>query len=126
MATGIEAAVITLGLFPLAIKGIEFYINFTQNFKEAKHFKRTLDNFKRDLLIEKSIFGNIWYTLVARAGILIEPKMEFSPAIMEEVLSCLPPYAIKSFINGCQELNSILSELTEKFREYEQDRVCLD
>ena len=126
MVTGIEAAGVALGLFPLVIEGIKFYISSAEKFKEMKHYKRTLDKFRRELVMEKSKFDNILCALVSRAGVLIEPNMEFSPEIMEEVISCLPLYAVKSFVNGCQDLNSILRELTEKFREYEQDRVCMD
>ena len=75
--------------------------------------------------MEKSKFDNIWYTLTNRAGVYIEPS-GLSPEAMKGVLSYLPPYAIENFVDNCQEVNTILSELMEKFRKYEQDRVCVD
>ena len=126
MVTGIEAAGLALGLFPLVIEGIKFYISSAEKFKEMKHHKRTLDKFRRELVMEKSKFDNIWYTLVSRAGVRMEPNMEFPPETVEEVLSCLPQYAVGSFINGCQELNTILEKLAEKFQKYEQNKVGID
>lgn len=91
-----------------------------------KHYKRTLDKFRRELLMEKTKFENTWYILVRKAGVPTEPNMEFSPKIMEEVLSWLPKYAVESFINGFQELHAILRELMEKFQKHEQDKVSKD
>lgn len=123
MVTGIEAAGLALGLFPLVIEGIKFYISSAEKFKEIKHHKRTLEKFKRELEMEKSKFHNIWYTLVSKAGVLTRPNMEFSSEIMEEVLPCLPRYAVESLVNGFQEWHTILDELMEKFKEYNQDEV---
>ena len=126
MATGFEVIGVALGLFPLVIEGVKFYISSAGKFKEMKHHKRTLDKFRRELVMEKSIFDNIWGTLVGRAGVPIEPDTKISPEIIGRVLSCLPPYTVESFVNGCQELNTILEELQEKFQKYEQDRVTID
>ena len=119
MATGIEAAGLVLGLFPIVLEGIQFYISSAEKFKEMKHHKRTLVKFRRELEMEESIFDNIWSRLVSRAG-------AHTRSNMEEVLFCLPPNAARSFAHGCQELNTILSELTQKFEKYEQDKVGLD
>ena len=123
MVTGIQATGVALGLFPLVIEGIKFYINSAERFKEMKHYKRTLDRFRRELLMEKTKFDNTWYTLVSKAGGLNEPDMEFSPETMEEVLSWLPKYAVESFIDGFQELHAILRELMERFQKHEQNKV---
>ena len=123
MVTGIEVAGVAFGLFPIVIEGIECYISSAEKVKEMLHHRRTLDEFRRELEMEKSIFDNIRCTLEDRAGVLIEPNMEFPQKIMEEVLSCLPQSAVASFVNGCQELNTILRELTERFQKFEQDMV---
>lgn len=115
MITGIEAAGLVLGLFPIVIEGVQFYTSSAEKFKETRQHKHTLDEFRRELEMEESIFDNIWGTLMSRTGVLGQPNMN-------GVFSCLPPYAKKSFINGCQELNTILNELSEKFQRYEQDR----
>lgn len=125
MVTGIEAAGLALGLFPVVIEAIKLYMSSAEKFREMKHHKHTLAKFRRELVMEKTKLDNIWYTLVSKAGVLIEPNMEFSPEIMKEVLSWLPPYAVESVVNSFQELNTILGELTEKFRKYEQDQVGL-
>lgn len=112
MVTGIEAAGLVLGLFPLVIEGIEFYINSTETVKEIMRHKRTLNEFMRELEIEKCIFDNTYYTLEGRAG----------GSNTEGVLPYLPP----CFDDGCQELNTILRNLMENFQKYEQDIVGID
>ena len=118
-----DAVGVALGLFPLLIEGIKFYISSAEKFKETKHHKSTLDKFRRELMMEKNKFDNIWYTLVNKVGVLIEPNMEFSKEVMDEVLSGLPPYAVESFVNGFQELAAILRQLMERFEKHEQTRV---
>lgn len=118
MVTGIEAAGLVLGLFPIVIQGIQFYISSAEEFKEMWHHKRTLDKFRRELEMEESIFDNIWSRLMSRAG---APRSD-----TEGILSCLPPNAGKSFAYGCQELYTILSGVAEKFEKYKQDKVGLD
>lgn len=125
MVTGIEAAGVALGLFPLVIEGIKFYVSFAKQLKQMKHHKHTLQKFRRDLIMEKTKFNNTWYTLVGRAGEHIELNTKPSSKTIESVLSCLPKYAVRSFVDGCQELNTILEKLIEKFIKYEQS-VGLD
>ena len=76
MATGFEVIGVALGLFPLVIEGVKFYISSAGKFKEMKHHKRTLDKFRRELVMEKSIFDNIWGTLVGRAGVPLSPTLK--------------------------------------------------
>ena len=126
MVTGIEAAGLALGLFPIVIEAIKLCISSAEEFEETRHHKRTLNKFRRELLMEQTIFANTWYKLVGRAGVNIEDDTEFRPEIVEKVLSWLPSYAVESFVNGFQELSTILGELTEKFKKYEKDKVCID
>lgn len=122
-----EAAGLALGLFPLVMKGITLYIDSTEEIIEMVDHKPTLDKFKRELGVEKSIYDNIWYELGDRTGVFVEPNnVEPSPDIINEVLSCLRPHSIKSFRDACSELDTILRELTEKFQKYEQNLVGMD
>ena len=120
MVTGIEAAGLALGLFPLVIEGVKFYVSFTKRFTEMIDHKHTLDTFRRELVMEKSLFGNTWYTLMIRAGVHIDPSTKSPTKTTERVLSCLPAYAVGSFVDSCQELNTILRDLEDKFQKYEQ------
>ena len=125
MVTGIEAAGLALGLFPLVLEGITIYISSAEKVAEIIRHKRTLNKFRRELEMEKSIFDNTWYILGSRAGVPIKPNVDLPPEILEEVLSCLPPCAVDSFANGCQELITILSGLMGKLGKYEEDMVCI-
>lgn len=111
MVTGIEAAGLVFGLFPLVIEGIGFYISSAEKVKEMMRHKHTLDKFRRDLETEKCLFDNIYHILESRAG-----------GSNTGVLPYLPP----CFDDGCQELNTILRTLMENFQKYEQDVVGID
>lgn len=124
MVTGIEAAGLALGLFPIVMEAIKLCISLAEEFEETKHHNRTLNKFRRELQMEQSILINTWCKLVEQAGVTVENNREFSPEIVKEVLAWLPPYAVESFVNGFQDLSTILGELTEKFKKYEQDKVC--
>ena len=126
MVTGIEAAGLALGIFPLVIEGIKFYISFAKKVKQMKHYKRTLEQFRRELVMEKSKFDNTWFTLAKRAGIDIEPNKEPPQLAMKRLLSCLPKYVVESFIDACQEFSDTLGELREMFQRYNQDSVGMD
>ena len=123
MVTGIEAAGLALGLFPVVLEGITFYISTIEKSIEIIRHKRTLKKFRRELVMEKSIFDNTWYILRSRSGVTFEPNVDPSPETLEAVLSCLPPCAVGSFIDGCLELITILNELTEKLQRYTQEMV---
>ena len=124
MATGFEVAGLALGLFPLVLDGVTIYLNSTEKVTEIIRHKRTLNKFMRELEMEKSVFDNIWYILGNRAGVPIEPNVNPSLEILEKVLSCLSPYAVNSFLRGCQELVTILKDLKEKLQKYAQEVVC--
>lgn len=122
-----EAAGLALGLFPLVMKGITLYISSTEEVIEMVDHKPTLDKFKRELGVEKSIYDNIWYELGDRTGVFVEPNnVEPSPETIKEALSCLRPHSVRSFRDACSELDTILRELTEKFQKYEQNLVGMD
>lgn len=123
MATGFEAAGLVLGLFPILIEGVTMYMSSIEKAKGMIRHRRTLKRFKRDLEMEKSVFDNIWIILLDRAGISGEPDIDPSPEITEAVLSCLPACTVKSFLNGCQELITMLNEMNEKLQNYEQEVV---
>ena len=126
MITGIESAGLALGLFPLVIEGVKFYISSADTCREIMRHKRTLHDFRRELVVEKTISDNRWYILMSRAGVHFDLNIEPSPDIVERVLSCLPTPTAWAFVDRCQELNKILSSLAEKFQKYEQDTEGMD
>lgn len=125
MVTGVEAAGLALGIFPLVIEGIDSYIDFAKKVKQMKHHKRTLEQFRRELKMEKGKFKNTWFTLAGRTGVDIEPNMQPPPIAMTKLLSCLPAYAVVSFTDTCQEFDTIIKELRDKFQKY-NDSVGMD
>lgn len=126
MVTGIEVVGLALGLFPLVIQGIETYISSAAKVEEMVHHRQTLGEFRRELEMEKTKFDNLWYMLGDRAGVPVEPNEELTSATIEDVLSCLHPSSIKCFIDASQELDSILRELTKKFKKYQENIVGMD
>lgn len=144
MATGFEAAGLALALFPFVLEGIAIYQSSAERVAEIIRHKRTLTKFRRDLETEKAIFENTWYKLRIRAGVLVEPNVTesygpeynvqrssrlvravYGPEIVKAVLSCLPPHTADSFLDGCQELTTILTELSERLDKYNQDMVAM-
>jgi len=125
MATGIEAAGLALGLFPIVLEGLKFYIASADAVREMKRHKRTLDQFRRDISMEKCKFENTWYTLVGRAGMDLDMLGEqpWEAHVEAALISSLPAGSAGSFVDGCQDLNAILEELAERFVKYEKDTV---
>ena len=121
----IEAVRLVLQLFGLMIEGIEMYIRSREDVTEmVRH--RTLIGFKRQLKMEQSVFNNAWYRLAGRADVGIFPNVELSPEIMTGALSFLKADAVKHFVDTCQELGTVLTELAKKFRKTVQNLVGLD
>lgn len=125
MITGIEAAGIALGLFPIVLEALKFYTTSADTVKEMKRHKRTLDQFRRDINMEKCKFENTWYALVVRAGLDLNMvgKQPWEAHLEATLISSLPAGAASSFVDGCQDLNAILEELAQKFVKYEKDMV---
>ena len=126
MVTGIEAAGLALGLFPIVLEGITFYISAAGKVIELIRHKRTLDQFMTDLEVEKAIYDNIWRTLGSRVDMEIEPSVETPRETINKVLSCLNLDTQKSFVNSCKELDGILIKLRNKFQKYEQNIDGMD
>ena len=124
--SGFEVAGITLALFSLVVDGVTNYTSVAEKIKQMKDHKGILIEFRRELEMERTIFDNLWYTLSIRSRVDVKPNVDPPPEILKAVLSCLPPRAINSFLNGCQELIKILSELKAKFKKYEQDLVGIN
>lgn len=124
--SGFEVAGLTLALFSLVLEGVTNYSSVAEKVKQMKDHRGTLNEFLRELEMERTVFDNIWYTLRIRSGVKVEPNVDPSPEILEAVLSCLPQRSIKSFLSGCQELITILKELKTKFEKYERNLVGKD
>ena len=125
MVTGIEAAGIVLGLFPIVLEGLKFYTRSADTVREMKRHKRTLDQFRRDISMEKCKFENTWYALVGRAGMDLSMLGEqpWGAYVEQTLISCLPAGSASSFIDGCQDLNTTLEELAQRFVKYETNTV---
>lgn len=124
--SGIEAIALALGLFPLVLDGVTNYASVAGKVKQMRNHKNTLNELKRELEMEGAIFENTWNTLRIRSGVKVELNMDPSKETLEAVLSCLPPRAVNSFLNGCQELSEILKKLNTNFEKYEQNVVGID
>jgi len=58
MATGIEAAGLVLGAFPLAIEAIKAYSDGMKTVKDMKNYQQILRQFSRDLRVERCKYDN--------------------------------------------------------------------
>ena len=127
MVTGIEFAGLLLGIFPLVIEGLKFYLDATVRVKEMRRHEATLTRFLRDVDMEKSKFNNIWYSLVSISGInpkIVAEPVPWPPSIEVKLLACLPPHSVLSFTDACKDMNETLKKLAGRFQKYNQDRVC--
>ena len=126
MVTGIEAAGLALGLFPIVLEGVTFYISSAGKVIELIRHKHTLDRFMTDLEVEKAIYDNTWRKLGSRVDMEIEPNVVTPRETINQVLSCLNGDTRKSFVNLCKELDEILIQLINKFEKYEENVVGMD
>jgi len=126
MVTGIECAGLLLGVFPLVLEGIKFYLEAAKRVKQMKRHGATLTHFLREVEMEQSKFDNIWYSLVAISGInpkIVAEPMPWHPSVEEKLLACLPSHSVPSFVRACQEMNEILEKLAHRFQKYNEDKV---
>ncbi|KAF8536846.1 hypothetical protein BDD12DRAFT_807443 [Trichophaea hybrida] len=63
MVTGIEAAGLALGAFPIAVEFIKFYANGARTMQDMRHHRHILDGFVRELDMEFCKFANTCYDL---------------------------------------------------------------
>ena len=128
---GLNAVVAALKLFPHVLGVVTniagaTYASATEKGKQMGDHKGTLDDFKRELEMERMIFENTWDTLRIRSGVNVEPNVDPSPEIVQAISSCLLPHAVNTFFNDCQELTTVLTGLKTKLEIYEQDLVGID
>jgi len=126
MVTGIECAGLLLGLFPLVLEGLKFYLQAADRVKQMRRHEATLTRFLREVDMEKCKFDNIWYSLVSISGInpmIVAEPMPWHPSVEEKLLACLPSHSVPSFVGACQDMNEILEKLAHRFQKYNEDRV---
>lgn len=103
-------------LFLLVIDRIRLYTQAPSQFGEAVRYKRLLDEFRRGLETEYTVYSNTLHLLVSRTGL----RTKFDTAeITTAVLFCLPKLSRQRFIDGCRILHEVLEELERRFPKYE-------
>ncbi|KAF8424837.1 hypothetical protein EV426DRAFT_597389 [Tirmania nivea] len=124
MITGIECAGLLLGVFPLVLEGLKFYLHAVDRVKQMRRHEATLTRFLREVDMEKCKFDNIWYSLISISGIdpkIVAEPMPWDPSVEEKLLACLPSHSVPSFVGACQDLNDILKKLAQRFQKYNED-----
>lgn len=127
MVTGIECAGLLLGIFPLVVEGLKFYLDAADRVKQMRRHKAIFTRFLREVDMEKCKFDNIWYSLVSISRInpkIVAEPMPWDPDVKAKLLECLPPHSVPSFVAACQEMNEILGKLARRFQKYNEDKVC--
>ncbi|RPB29196.1 hypothetical protein L211DRAFT_817538 [Terfezia boudieri ATCC MYA-4762] len=126
MVTGIECAGLLLGLFPLVLEGLKFYLVAADRVKHMRRHEATLIRFLREIEMEKCKFDNIWFSLVSISGInpeIVAEPMPWHPSVEDKLLACLPSHSVPSFVGACQDMNEILKKLAHRFQKYNEDRA---
>lgn len=68
MVTGIEAAGLALGIFPLVLKGVEVYMDGLDTAKDLWHWRRQLRFIYRELQVEFALFESTCERLIEEVG----------------------------------------------------------
>ena len=123
---GPEVTKLSFELFSNVFEGIAVYMHSAEKVKELIRYRRTLEEFRRELEVENIVYDNIWCILRSRAGVLVKTNMNPSTTVITEVLSYLQPSARQSFVNACNELVITLSGLETMFQKYGQNLVSKD
>ena len=121
--SGFEITGIVFGGFPLLIEGVKYFAGVSANYKEIYGPGRMLDEFRRVLETEETVFNNTVHLLISRAGVRTKSNR---PKITERALACLPKQARMGFHRCCIELGQTLEGLEQKFRKYKRDVVGID
>ena len=123
MVTGIEAAGLVLGAFPLLLQGLNYYISSAGKVKELWNHRDTLKQFTRDIRTEMTIFKNSWSRLQQMVG--GDPDADIGDMLCwsDKLKSHLDRESITSIGDTCEGLNEILDALVQKFEKYERTKV---
>ncbi|KAF8537861.1 hypothetical protein BDD12DRAFT_199079 [Trichophaea hybrida] len=117
MLTGIEIANLTLSIFPLVLKGLDFYLQLAPKMKEIKDYQEVLVCVVRELKLKKARFENTCEFLLE--GVLWPEQLAklldgngWSDLQFQEVLEmCLRPNAAQAFTDAVTDLRKPLNDL---------------
>ena len=119
MVTGIEAAGLVLGVFPIVIDGLRYCIDSAKKAKGAARHKYVLRRFIRDIEAEMTIFVDTWYHLTG-----YDPSQGNVPeACAPKLPTHLRPKSISSICIVCENMLDVLEELREKLEKYKKSEV---
>jgi len=122
MVTGIEAAGLVLGAFPIVIDGLRYYIDSVKKAKQAACHKYVLPRFIRDIETGMTIFVDTWYHLTG-----YYPPQVTAGGLPEACIPKLPthlrPKSIASMCTVCENMLGVLEELRKKLEKYKKSEV---
>jgi len=121
MVTGIETAGLVLAAFPILME----VLSSAHTVKEIWRYRVTLRMLRRAIRVEKCKFEEIWYYLLQLAG--EDPNAVGDPPWSDEfqkkLLAHLRESSRVSFVDACEDLNTILGELNEKLGQNENNDI---
>jgi len=124
MATGIEIAGLVLAALPFAIEGIKFYANGARTMKEMRHHQHVLDEFSRELDMEKVKFVNTCLNLLedtvtsdVMSKLMNDPTGDLWKGndLQEKLCDRLRSHSVPHFVQAMETMKKVIDELNEKF-----------
>jgi hypothetical protein len=124
MATGIEIAGLVLGAFPLAVEGIKFYASGARTMNEMRHHQHVLDEFIRELDMERTKFVDTCYNLFEDtitgdelSSLMDDPSGECwrNEFFQRKLENRLRHHCVPDFVQAVETLKKVLDELNERF-----------
>jgi hypothetical protein len=124
MLTGIEIAGLVLGAFPLAVEGIKFYANGARTMNEMRHHRHVLDEFIRELDMERIKFVDTCYDLFEDtvtgdelSSLIDDPGGECwkDESFQRKLEVRLRHHCVPHFVQAVRTLKEVLDELNERF-----------
>jgi hypothetical protein len=119
MVTGIEVAGLALAIFPIVLKGLRFYLEDTQEIKEARAYTGKLKRLHRKLKMENMKFENTCELLLEGMVSAEEMKRMVSgsgwedPGFQEVLKQRLRPQDIQTIVDVMGDLKAYLQELVD-------------
>lgn len=122
--SGIEVAGLALAIFPLCIQGLKYYAEGAKAIADMRHHRRVLEQFCRELDMEKCKFLNtcegLFEDMVTAEEfdlLMSDPGGKiWSTALFQEKLSTrMRRHSIIQFLRAVEALRDTLDELNEKF-----------
>ena len=125
MVTGVEIVGLVLGAFPLAIEVINAYGSGVEKVRHMKKYKQVLDQFIRDLEVEKCIYDNTVLALLE--GLSTDPNSADwdNEDFRSQVRVRLGPVGrtLDNWLYVAQQLNETLDTVYERFKVGQEKKV---